>query len=175
MEERVLRSRVVFDGEILRVRVDEIEASDGHRTTREVVEHRGAAAIVCVDGGDVVLVRQYRLPVGEVLLEIPAGLIGPGEDPAHTAARELAEECGLRPRELTHLATYHASPGFTDHRLHIYLTDDVEPATASFDPGEVIEVERRPLSSIRELVTSGEIRDAKTLVGLSLLALRATD
>lgn len=173
MQDRLLGSRVVFDGAILTVRVDEVEASDGHRATREVVEHRGAAAIVCVDGTDVVLVRQYRHAVGEVLLEIPAGLIAPGEDPAETAARELGEECGLRAKRLEHLATYHASPGFTTHRLHIYFTDDVEPAPTNLDPGEVVEVERRPVTSVRELVTSGEIQDAKTLVGLSLLVLRS--
>lgn len=172
MREHVLRSEDVFVGRIMRVRVDEVEAADGHRGTREVVATRGAAAIVCVDAGEIVFTRQYRHPVGDILLEIPAGIVEDGEDPAETVARELVEEVGLRPRRVEHLTTYLASPGFCDHSVAIYLTDDVEPAQRALEPGEVIEVERRPLSTLRELLTSGEVRDAKSLLGLALLALR---
>jgi ADP-ribose pyrophosphatase len=172
LRERVLSSRVVFEGNILTLRVDEVEAADGHRSTREVVEHRGAAAVVCVHDGDVVLVKQYRHPVEDVLLELPAGLIGAEETPEETAARELIEETGLRAEALEHLVSYHASPGFTNHRLHLFYSDTVTSVPAALEPGEVIEIERRPLASVKQLLTSGEIQDAKTLVGLSLLALR---
>jgi ADP-ribose pyrophosphatase len=173
MRERVLSSRVVFEGQILTLRVDDIEASDGHHSTREVVATRGAVGIVCIHDGQLVLTRQYRHAVGEVLLEIPAGMVDPGEDPAETAARELVEEVGLRPRSIEHLVTFLPSPGFTDHKLHLYLTDDVVPEQGSLDEGEVIEIERRPVTAVRELLSSGEVRDAKTLLGLALLALRA--
>lgn len=172
MRERVLSSRTVFEGDILTLRVDEVEAADGHRGTREVVEHRGAAAVVCVHDGDVVLVRQYRHPVADILLELPAGLVAEDEAPEQTAARELIEETGLRAGRMEHLVSYHASPGFTNHSLHLYYTDDVTPVPAALEPGEVIEVERRPVASVRSLLRSGEIQDAKTLVGLALLALR---
>ena len=172
MRERVLGSREVFAGKILTLRVDEIEAADGHRATREVVTTRGAVAILCVDGGDIVFTRQYRHPVGDVMLEIPAGIIDDGEEPATTATRELVEEVGLRPRTVEHITTYYAAGGFTDHQVAIYFTDDVEPVPTSPDPGEVIEVERRPVATIGELLSSGEIRDSKTLIALALYALR---
>jgi ADP-ribose pyrophosphatase len=173
MRERVLGSRTIFEGNILKLRVDDVEASDGHRATREVIDTRGAVGIVCVHDDDIVLVRQYRHAVGEVLLEIPAGMVDPGEDPETTASRELVEEVGLRPRRLEHLVTFLPSPGFTNHRLHLYLADDVVKEPGELDEGEVIEIERRPVSGVRELLASGEVRDAKTLLGLALLALRS--
>jgi ADP-ribose pyrophosphatase len=170
--EHVVSSRVVFEGNVLKLRVDEVVAADGHRATREVIEHRGAVGIVCVHEGDVWLVRQYRHPPQDVLLEIPAGKLDVDEDPAQCAARELVEEVGLRPRRLEHLISYYTTPGITNERMHLFFTDDVEGAEVNTEPGEVIEIERRPVGSVRDLITSGEIVDAKTLIGLSLLALR---
>ena len=173
MRERVLSSRVVFEGDIITVRVDDVEAADGHASTREVVEHRGAVGIVCVHDGEIVLVRQYRHATGEVLLEIPAGKLEPGEGAEATARRELVEEVGLRANAIEHLATYYTTPGFTNELFHLYLATDVTPEAGSTEPGEVIEVERRPLSSVRELLGSGTVRDAKSLLGLAYLALRS--
>jgi ADP-ribose pyrophosphatase len=170
--ERTVSSRTVFEGKVITVRVDEIVASDGHRATREVIVHGGAVGIVCVHEGDVWLVRQYRYAPGEALLEIPAGTLEEGEDPAACAARELVEEIGLRPRRLEHLITYFTTPGITNERMHLYFTDDVEQAKANTEPGEVLQIERRPIGKLRELIASGEIQDAKSLVGLSLVALR---
>lgn len=172
MRERVLGSRTIFEGSILRLRVDEVEAADGHRSKREVIEHGGAVGVVCVHEGDVWLVRQYRHATEEILLEIPAGKLGPGEDPEACARRELVEEIGLRPGRLEHLATYYTTPGFTNEQFYLYFTDDVAAESGATEAGEVLEVERRPASRARELITSGEIRDAKTLLGLSFLALR---
>ena len=172
MRERVISSRVVFEGQVLKLRVDEVEAADGHMSTREVIEHGGAVGVVCVHEGDVWLVRQYRHATEEVLLEIPAGKLGPDEDPEACAARELVEEIGLRPKRLEHLATYYTTPGFTNERFFLYLTDDVEPAEGSTDEGEVLEIERRRLASVRMLISSAEVSDAKTLLGLTFLALR---
>jgi ADP-ribose pyrophosphatase len=170
--ERVLSSRTIFEGNILTLRVDEVEAADGHRSTREVVEHAGAVGVVCVHNGDLVLVRQYRHATGEVLLEIPAGKLSAGEDPQACAARELIEEVSLRPGRLEHLATYYTTPGFTNEKFYLYFTDDVVEESGTSDEGEVIEVERRPLHDLRILLASGEIKDAKTLLGLALVALR---
>ena len=172
MRERVLGSRTVFEGSILRLRVDEVEAADGHRSTREVIEHGGAVGVVCVHKGDVWLVRQYRHATEEILLEIPAGKLGPGEDPDACARRELVEEIGLRPGRLEHLATYYTTPGFTNERFFLYYADDLEAAEGSTDAGEVLEIERRAARSARALIGSGEVRDAKTLLGLAFLALR---
>lgn len=171
MRERVLASRTVFEGHVLRLRVDDVEAADGHRSTREVIEHGGAVGVVCVHDGDIWFVRQYRHATGEVLLEIPAGKLSPGEDAAECAKRELVEEVGLRPGRLDHLATYYTTPGFTNERFHLFFTDDVTPAAGSTDDGEVLEIERRPLATARELFTSGEVQDAKTLLGLAFVLL----
>jgi ADP-ribose pyrophosphatase len=170
--ERPLSTETIFDGRFLTVRVDEIENEDGHRSTREVVATRGAAAVVCVHGSDLVLVRQYRYPVGRTLLEIPAGLVDEIETPEQAAARELVEEVGLRPRSLEHLVSYFAAPGFTNHAIEIFFTDDVEETETDPDDGEVLEIVRRPLEKIRDLITNGEVSDAKTLIGLALIALR---
>ncbi len=170
--DRVLGSTPIFDGTILKLRVDKIESPDGHRGTREVVETRGAVGIVCVDSGELVLVRQYRHAVGTSLLEIPAGIVDEGEEPETAAARELAEEVGLRPRRLDHMARYFASPGFTNHGLDIYFTDDVEVCDPDPDDGETIEVVRHPYADIRGLLDHAEVRDAKTIIGLALAALR---
>jgi ADP-ribose pyrophosphatase len=172
MRERVLSSRAVFEGEVITVRVDDVEAADGHVSTREIVEHRGAVGIVCVHEGEIVLVRQYRHATGEDLLEIPAGKLDAGEEAETAARRELVEEAGLRANALEHLATYYTTPGFTNERFHLYLTTDATPEPGRTDPGEVLEVERRPLDTVRDLLTSGEIRDAKTLLGLAYLVLR---
>lgn len=162
----------MFEGEVLRLRVDDVEAADGHRSTREVIEHGGAVGVVCVHDGDIWLVRQYRHATGEVLLEVPAGKLGPGEDPAECARRELVEEVGLRPLSLEPLAAYYTTPGFSNERFHLFFTDDVVAESGSTDAGEVLEIERRPVSEVRALLTSGEVQDAKTLLGLALLALR---
>lgn len=168
----MLASRTVFEGQVLRLRVDDVEAADGHRSTREVIEHGGAVGVVCIHEGDIWFVRQYRHATEEVLLEIPAGKLGAGEDPAECASRELVEEIGLRPTDLEHLATYYTTPGFTNERFFLYFTDSVRVEEGSTEEGEVIEVERRPVSTVRELISSGEIKDAKTLLGLAFLALR---
>lgn len=173
MRERVLGSRTVFEGQILTLRVDDVEAADGHRSTREVIEHGGAVGVVCVHDGDVWFVRQYRHATGEVLLEIPAGKLGPGEDPEACAARELVEEIGLHPRRLEHLATYYTTPGFTNERFFLYYADDVVARSGATEAGEVLEIERRPVASVDDLLRSGEVRDAKTLLGLAFVALRA--
>lgn len=174
MRERLLASRIVFEGKILRLRVDEVEAADGHRGTREVVEHAGAVGIVVVHEGQIVLVRQYRHACGEDLLEIPAGKLAYGEDPEAAAHRELVEEVSLRAGRMEHLLTYYSTPGFTDEEVHLYLAHDTTPLAGRPDPGEVLTVERHPVSRLGEILRSGEIRDAKTIVGLSLLAVGNT-
>jgi ADP-ribose pyrophosphatase len=172
VRDEVLFTRTIFSGEVVRLRVDEVVAADGHRSTREVIEHGGAVGIVCVHEREIWLVRQYRHATGEVLLEIPAGKLGPGEDPQGCAARELVEEVGLRPRRLEHLATYYTTPGFTNEQFHLYFTDDAVAEPGSTEAGEVIEVERYPAADVRALLRSGNVRDAKTLLGLAFLALK---
>ena len=168
-EQRVVNSRQVFAGRILTLRVDTLAVPDGRTVEREVVEHRGAVAMVVLDDeGHVLLVRQYRPAVGENLLEIPAGTIEADEPPADCARRELAEELGLAAGNWTRLAQCYSSPGFCTELMHLYLAESLSPAFGQPDEDEAITVERVALADIPSLITSGAIRDAKSIAGLML-------
>lgn len=173
MEERTLRTSHPWTGKRIRVRVDEVERSDGHRTTREIVEHPGAVAIVAWDGERLAMVRQWRHATGQVLLEIPAGTLEPDEPPAETARRELAEEVGLAARTWEPGPQFYTAPGFCDELMHLFLATDLsDEAGAQADADEVIEPDWMTLSDALEAIERGEIRDAKTIVGVSWLARR---
>ena len=171
--ERVIESQRVFEGRICSVRVDTVELADGRRSTREIVEHDPVVVIVPVDeAGDVVLVRQYRLATGEVLLEIPAGIVDPGEDPEAAAQRELREETGLSARTLTRLGGFYASPGFLTEYMTVFLAEGLEESPLDADDDEDIVVLRVTLAEAVRLVESGEIKDAKSVAGILLAARR---
>lgn len=170
-------SRQVYDGVLSRVRVDTVRGPDGATFEREIVAHVDAVAVVAVTpAGDVVLVEQYRHAVGRTLLEIPAGICDvAGEDPAGTAARELAEETGYTAGEFTHLTTFHNSAGWSDEVTSVLLTTDVQPGAApeGFVPVDEEAALRLVLLPVREAlaaVRSGRITDAKTVIGLLLAA-----
>jgi ADP-ribose pyrophosphatase len=169
LREELLKTERVFEGHLLRVRVDTVRTPDGVEATREVVEHPGAAAVVPVlDDGRAVLVRQFRQPAGKVLLEIPAGCLQPGEAPEACAQRELAEEVGYRAGRLVHLTTCFLSPGYSDEQIHIYLATGLERVGASPERGEVIEPAVIALDDVPALIEQGQIQDGKTIVGLLL-------
>ncbi|MYG98080.1 MAG: NUDIX hydrolase [Acidimicrobiaceae bacterium] len=139
--------------------------------TRDVVHLRGAVAVVAVDGDDVVLLRQYRTPVEGELLEIPAGTrdVG-GEDPAGTARRELAEEAGLACESLEQLGTFFNSPGFCDELTHVFLATGLSEVPREPDGAEEewMTIDRVGLDEAIEMIGRGQIRDAKTIIGLLL-------
>lgn len=166
--ERVLESRRVFEGRIVNVRVDTVALEGGHRATREVVEHAPVVAIVpLLADEEVLLVRQYRLPVEVSLLEIPAGGVDAGESVEEAAQRELGEECGRRAGRLESLAAFYVSPGFCDELVHVFLARELSEAGGHRpDEDERLEVVRMPLSEALRLVREGEIRDAKSVIGL---------
>ena len=168
--ERVLHSERVFDGRLLRLRVDRVALPSGRETTREVVEHPGAVAIVPVrDDGQVVLVRQYRHAVGEVLLEIPAGTLDqPGEAPEAAAARELEEETGYRAAHFERLADFYPAPGFADEHMTLYLATGLTEGARGPMEDEEITGELLPLDEVPARLARGEVRDAKTFIGLLL-------
>lgn len=171
LKEKRLASEYVFRGNILRVRVDTVRLPDGRTGSREVVEYAGAVAIVALDAADrVVLVRQYRYPVGEELLEVPAGKLEAGEDPLACAKRELLEETGFAAREWRQVCTYYSTPGFTSEKMHVFLARGLEAREASTDADEFIEVELIPLARALEMIGEGVIRDGKSLIGLLAVA-----
>lgn len=169
---RVLGSRRVFAGRALSVRVDEMESAGGRRWTLEVVEHPGAVAIVAMlPDREIVLVQQTRHAVGRMLFEIPAGTIEPPETPDACARRELAEEAGYAAHTWERLATFYPAPGFSNEEMHLFLAEDLHPAQAEREE-EDLTVHRVPLAVARRLVATGEIRDAKSIVGVLLAAER---
>ena len=169
---KILSSQKVFDGRVFNVTVDTV--SEGELTyQREVVHHGGSAVIVPVfDDGTVALVRQYRHPAVRYLLEAPAGTLAPGERPEIGAARELQEELGVTAERLEKLSEFFVSPGFCEEKMWVYLATELTEGPQSLEADEVLDVVRLPIADALEMITSGEIQDAKTIIGLMLAAPR---
>jgi ADP-ribose pyrophosphatase len=170
---RVLASETVFEGHVFSLHRDTVAMPDGGDSVREVVRHPGAVAVVALDDEErVVLLRQYRHPVGRYLWELPAGLRdADGEPPLETAKRELAEEARLAAGRWSLLATPYSSPGFSDELVLVYLAEDL--TTVDLPEGFVVEheeadmtVERVPLADAVQRVFDGDIRNAAAVVGL---------
>lgn len=166
-KDKVISSKPIFSGKILNVRVDTIVDSRGNEKTREIVEHAEAMVAVPIDkNGDVLLVKQYRLPTGKSLLELPAGGVEPGEDIEEAVRRELQEEVGYLPKTIMKMTGFYSAPGFTNEFLHLYLAKDLVPARLTAEDTDEIEVVPTPVNKISGLITSGAICDAKTIAGL---------
>ena len=165
--EKTLRSEMIYQGRIIRVRLDEAELENGKTAPREVVEHPDGVAVIPVDdAGNVYMVRQFRYAYMRQFLEIPAGKLDAGEDALIGAARELREETGLSAESLIPLGGYAVSPGFCDETLHIYLARGLTRGQASPDEDEFLDVELIPLEKLHSMVMAGEIEDAKTAIGI---------
>jgi ADP-ribose pyrophosphatase len=167
MAEETLSSQQVFQGRLIRVRVDRVRLPNGGESSREIVEHHGAVAIVALDGeGNVLLVRQFRKAVERTLLEIPAGTLEPGEDPLECAHRELKEETGCVAGRMEHLGGFYSAPGFCTEYLTLYLATDLTPGPSHAEFDEDIELVRLPLAQAPRLIASGAICDSKSIIGL---------
>ena len=169
---KIISSQKVFDGRVFKVTVDTI--SEGELTyQREVVHHFGSAVIIPVfDDGTVALVRQYRHPAVRYLLEAPAGTLEDREAPELGAARELEEEIGFAAERLEKLSEFFVSPGFLEEKMHVYLATGLTERQQRLEEDEILEVVRLPIAEALEMITSGEIQDAKTIIGLILAAPR---
>ncbi len=162
--EKTLSSRTVFEGKIITVKVDKAMLPNGAEASREVVEHPGGVCILALcEDGTVPVVRQFRYPLGDVMLELPAGKLEYGEEPRPAAIRELGEEVGLEPGELTDLGFIYVSPGFCTEKLHMYLARDVKSVPVHPDEDEFLDVEYVPFDTLAEQVMSGRITDGKTV------------
>lgn len=173
MEDRELREipfhqETVFKGRILHVETWQVTCPNGQSAPREIVVHRGAAAVVPVfEDGTTLLVRQHRVSVDRVTLEIPAGKLDhAGEDPLCCAVRELEEETGLRAQQMTLLTSVLTTPGFCTEQIAIYLAQGLSQGETHPDEDEFLELVRLPLEEAVEKVMRGEIRDGKTICGL---------
>ena len=169
---KTISSQKVFAGRVFNVTVDTVR--EGELTyQREVVHHGGSAVIVPVfDDGTVALVRQYRHPVVRYLLEAPAGTLADGERPEVGADRELQEELGLIAGNMEKLSEFFVSPGFCEEKMWVYLATELVQGQQRLEEDELLDVVRLPISEALEMITSGEIQDAKTIIGLMLAAPR---
>ena len=167
MVEKTLTSQPIFEGRAVKLRVDTVQMPDGRETTREIVEHADCVAIVPVDdGGNVLLVSQFRKAVEKELLEIPAGGIDPGEDAITAVRRELQEEIGYLPGKVESLGGFYSAPGYCSEYLYLYLATDLTPSQLYAEDTDSIEVVTTPLSQIPALISSGKICDSKSVAGL---------
>ena len=166
MMEKTLSSEELFRGRILRLHRDTVLLPNGNTSTREVAEHPGGVAIVALtEDKEVLLVRQYRYPFGCQLLEIPAGKREEGEPPFVTAQRELLEEVGAEADHWYDLGTALPSPGCYGEVLHLYMAEGLHFSAPDPDEDEFLSIERMPLEDLVALCLSGEVRDAKTIIG----------
>lgn len=165
--ETLIRKNVVHRGRMVDFCSDEIRLPNGKKATREYMDHPGAVGVIpFLDKDTVVLVRQYRYPVGEITLELPAGKLDKGEDARACVRRELREETGYTARKITPLLNYWPTPAFANEVLHLFTATELTPGALDCDEDEFLEVVRVPFKKALALVRSGKIRDSKTVIGL---------
>ena len=165
--EKTLSTQQIYQGRAVNVRVDTIQKASGKETKREVVEHADCVAVVVLDEqSNVLLVRQFRHPVGKSLLEVPAGGIDPGEEPIDSVRRELQEEIGYSPRKTERLGGFYSTPGYGTEYLHCFLASDLVSSRLVAEDTDDIELVRVPMEEIPKLIQSGEICDAKSIAAL---------
>jgi ADP-ribose diphosphatase len=172
-ENRLIHSRRVFSGRIVKVDVDRVSLANGNEVELEIIRHPGAAAVVPVISDNdpdptVLMLRQFRHAAGGTIWEIPAGVLEPGEDPRDCAVRELMEETGARANKMKPLSTVFTTPGFTDERIHLFLATGLEMGTPRLENDEQIEVVPTKMSEVIEMVQNGTVCDAKSVSALLL-------
>ena len=159
--------RNVFRGRVLTLNLEQVRLPNGRVAELEIAHHPGGAAVVAIDAeGRVCLLRQFRHAAGGWLTELPAGKLDGGEPPLECARRELAEEAGVSARRWEKLGEFFSSPGVLTEVIHLFLARDLEPADASPEDHEVLEVTWVPLRDAVDLAASGQLQDAKSLIGL---------
>ncbi len=170
MKPEVLSSKTVYSGNIFDVRVDEIREGDVEYE-RDIVVHKGSAVVVPVfDDGTVGLVRQYRHAAGKHLLEMVAGGIEPGEDPQAAAVRELEEELGVAAERFQKISEFYVSPGFLTEKMHVFMATGLTEVGQKLEADEILTIERHTFAVLLEMISLGQIEDAKTIIGISLAA-----
>lgn len=164
--EKTVHTRNIFEGNVLKLRVDEVLLPDGQTSTREIVTHNGGVGIVAVKDKKIILVKQFRKPLEDCTLEIPAGKLEQDENPADCALREMEEETGFKPQGLKHLVTLYPSPGFSSEKLYIYLAEGLAPGRLNRDSDEFMDIEYVDIHEALSMIKDGRIMDAKTICGI---------
>ncbi len=167
MPEEIIHSEYLYRGKIVKLRLDQVRLENRHVVAREIVEHRGAVAIVALDEQNrVLLVRQHRPGAGRELLEIPAGTLEEGEEPMLCATRELKEETGYSALQWENVGYFFPTPGFCTEKIHLMLAQKLTPGKASPEDDELLQIEVVPFAQAMQKIDRGEIVDSKTIIGL---------
>jgi len=165
--------KMIYEGRVIRVSVDTVDLPNGVRLPLEIVRHPGGAAVVAIDAQErVCLLRQFRHAAGGYIYELPAGKLEPDEPPEVTARRELIEEAAMSAAHFESLGAYFSSPGVFTEVIHLYLATGLTPAVGAPEAGEVFQVEWWPLAEAVARARSGELNDAKTIIGIMRAAAR---
>jgi len=169
--EKTLKTKRIYKGRIVSLREDTVKLPTGKITKREIVEHKGAVAVVALYGKDkIVLIRQYRKPAKASLFEIPAGLVRKGEKPSQAALRELEEETGFRAKIIKKIIEGYSSPGYSTEIIRFFLARNLKKVKQRFEEDELIDVEIFSIKSCLGMIRNGKIRDLKTIIGVMIAA-----
>ncbi|MCQ2473398.1 MAG: NUDIX hydrolase [Saccharofermentans sp.] len=163
--EKTISSEKKFEGKVFEVEVKTITTPEGRESHREIVKHNGGASVLPIDDeGNCYLVKQFRSPFEEVMMEAPAGKIEKGEDPYNCASREITEETGFVAGKIESVGSMVATPGYCSEVIHLYIGTELKYEGGAPDLNEYVATVKMPLKEALELADSGKIRDAKTLV-----------
>jgi ADP-ribose pyrophosphatase len=166
-EKAIISHQEIYRGKIVTLHVDTIRQTSGRATIREVVLHPGGVtAVPVLDDGRILLIRQFRYPIGKYILELPAGKLDSGQPPQETVARELEEETGYKAGILTYETTFYTTPGISDEAIHFFIARELTPCPQRLEEGEHIMVESYSVDECMEKMKTGEIADGKTILGI---------
>lgn len=165
-EEKTLSSEYVYNGKVIDVKRDDVLVANGHKSVREVVEHSGGVVILALKGDKILTVKQYRYPLKDVSIELPAGKLEKGEEPDYASKRELEEETGYIAKDWKSLGYIYTSPGFCDEKLYLYLAKDLTYKKQNPDEDEILEPDEVSKEEILRMIDTGVINDSKTICAI---------
>ena len=165
--EKTVSTQEIFDGKVVKLRVDKVELPDGNIQTREVIRHPGGVGVIAMDDdNNILMVKQFRPGAKGVLLEIPAGKLEYGENPEECGRRELSEETGFIANEFLHLAKFYVTPAYCEEIINIYFARKLVPSKQHLDEGEFLDVLKMPFDELYKSVINNEIKDGKTIIAV---------
>nr|WP_312576282.1 NUDIX hydrolase [Sedimentibacter sp.] len=166
-KEITVKSEKIFEGKVINLRVDTVELQNQKYAKREIVEHKGASAVIAInDENELILVKQYRKAVEDFLFELPAGKINVAEEPRECALRELKEETGYEAKMITKVYEIYSTPGFSNEKIYLFRAEGLTYTATNFDEDEEIEVINISKDQAKKMLETGKITDGKTLVGI---------
>ena len=167
MSEKILSTKRIYSGRIVTLDLCEVELPDGQHQLREIIRHPGATALIALDDQNrILLVRQFRSAAAQIMSEIPAGVVNPGEDPMTAAIRELQEETGYKPGKIEPLGGFYVAPGYSTEYIHLFVATQLVESRLPADVDEFIELDHVILPDALLMIERGEIQDAKTIIAL---------